>query len=94
MSFVLARRSGLPLGFGSVKLAARPTRQMRPMAMDVEPGDEWGTLRVRVFGFAPPYAGTRIESDVLVTEEDDAGNVLDEVRVVVRLQVSPRRSVR
>lgn len=94
VSFVLRRRSGLPLNFGDVKLAARPARQMRPLALDVEPGDEWGTLRVRVFGYAPPYGGTRIESEVVVTEEDAAGNVRDEVRVVVRLQVSPRRSVR
>lgn len=94
VSFVINRRSGLPLNFGDVKIADKPARQMRPMAFDVEPGDEWGTLRVRVFGFAPPYAGTRIESDVMVTDEDAAGNVRDEVRVVVRLQVSPRRSVR
>lgn len=94
VSFVLAKRSNTPLWYGSVKLAANPARRMKPLAMDVEPGDELGTLRVRVFGYAPPYAGTRIESEVVVTEEDVAGKVLDEVKVVVRLQVNPGRSVR
>lgn len=94
MSFVIGTRSNRPLWYGSVKLAAKPARRMQPMALDVQPGDELGTLKVIVHGRAPDYGGTRIESEVIVTEEDAAGAVVDEVRVTVRLEVKPQRAVR
>ncbi len=93
-SFVVSTRSNRPLFYGSVRLEARPDRGMGPIALDVEPGDELGTLRVRVFGVAPQHPAQRIEADIVVTEEDASGKVVDEVTVPIRMGVRSNRILR
>lgn len=93
-SFVVSTRSSRPLFYGSVRLEARPDRGMGPVALDVEPGDELGTLRVRVFGVAPRHPTLRTEADIVVTEEDASGKVTDEVTVPIRMAVRSNRFLR
>jgi hypothetical protein len=53
--FTLTARGGKPLFYGSVKLASAKIRGVPPMAFDVEPGTELGTLKVKVYGAAPSF---------------------------------------
>jgi len=79
--FVLSRRDGVPLWYGSVKLAAVPERQMPGMALDVEPGEFPGTLKVRVYGRAPEFSTEVATAFVDVSMEDET------LRVPIRMAV-------
>lgn len=93
-SFILSSRSNRPLFYGSVRLDVRPDRGMGPVVLDVEPGDELGTLRIRAFGSAPLHPAQRVEADIVVTEEDAAGRIVDEITVPVRMGVHSNRILR